>query len=174
MLRHDESYKRQRQESIADEVNFYLQEIDRQEDPGRILGRHLANFIRMHLALVTHGPDIWPEESIQDEVRADMGRVFLDRVVIKKDKRSRQNIWHELIASGRTEKFISESQDEFQKNIAHAILESGVEFEVLKRYLGEIMKNPSRGYDYSNLTYLILPVYTKLREMGYSHEDLTA
>ena len=90
-----------------------------------------------------------------------------------------QEITPEKIAEKRrdySEKYFNTPGTDFQRDFERAIQESGVDPEELYGWLEKRIKGDQEAkqmtYEENFLRRMLLPIYLKLREMGYSHTDL--
>ncbi|TSC78074.1 MAG: hypothetical protein G01um101424_208 [Parcubacteria group bacterium Gr01-1014_24] len=64
-----------------------------------------------------------------------------------------------------------ETDDDFLKSVEQAIKETNIDKQELKEYIAMIAKDHHK-HDPKKEVVLLLPLYIKLREMGYTHNDL--
>ena len=79
---------------------------------------------------------------------------------------------HKEIAGNRIHSDLRKSQTprEFFKTIDDVITDSGIDINEIKR-LQNLNKIDNQGSHYKKLYDLVLPVYIKLREIGYERTD---
>lgn len=66
--------------------------------------------------------------------------------------------------------FNNKTHEEFAKDLLDAIAEAGVDIEEIKRYMD--LKFDTCKFNYQTEKRLLLPVFIKMREKGYSHGEL--
>jgi hypothetical protein len=73
-----------------------------------------------------------------------------------------------LLSWGHSEKYIEKTGAEHSADVVAAIKAAGVDEDELRAYVENYQRHSSE----EQTVRLLLPVYVKLREMGYTHEDL--
>lgn len=149
--------------SIREQV---LQEIHSEfskEDPN-VIGRFLNNFFVKVFTAINSKKALqygyWDKENLQTSP--------LERWIQQSDPSWKSDPKTVLLEWGHSEKYLQETGVEHLQNIIYAVSASGINIDQLERYL-ENYQQYSSEQETENL---LLPIYIKLREMGYTHEDL--
>jgi len=103
------------------------------------------------------------------------GRMKTKKESLENFVREFKKVWRgdvERTERGYSEKLWNETKQQFLDEIEKAITESGVDRNKLLEYITARRDNIIREPDKESQRILFLPIYIKLREMGYSHVDL--
>ncbi|GEM_PF-3485171 len=99
-------------------------------------------------------------------------------------KKSLSNVWNisrrEWLndnPQNESELYVNQSLQQYYETVDCVVEEAGISSDELQKLIQEIVKSPSDFTQFSRIYKqfcdLILPVYVRLRELGYSQQDLT-
>jgi len=157
-------------------VESEIQKIDRQDRAGKLVD-YLNNF---YLKIPGSSGDNLHE--VSSEFFGQRTKMLLDmqrrRIDLYRGKdETEEHFAQEGRETGYSDKYIFGTEQQFKEDIKTAIEQSDIDKNALAQYIDGYIQE-SRGapkhskYDPELYERLILPVYIKLREMGYSRQDL--
>jgi hypothetical protein len=76
------------------------------------------------------------------------------------------------LEEGFSAKYVTKTRFEFLDDVAEAIKDSHVDRLGLERFVWDCHERNRQQITESNARRYLLPIYIKLREMGYTHDDL--
>jgi hypothetical protein len=113
-----------------------------------------------------HHPEDMPEILERRKV-SEIDKSFLSLNPVYDKGKTKEQLFDELKGHGFSERYLLGTRESLLSDVHTAIEQSGVDESALKECIENIRKS-----DTGTIVQFLLPVYIKLREMGYSHEDL--